>query len=72
VATVHNVVKKMIRAHLTVVHVFHTYGSAGTPWLAHTLSHDTPVRYDIIAFISAAHDATQFVDYICLVCVSTF
>jgi hypothetical protein len=45
VATVHNAVKEMIRAHLTLVHVFHAYASTDTPWVAHVLSHFTPVRY---------------------------
>jgi hypothetical protein len=61
----------MIRAHLTLVHVFHVYASVDTPWVAHALSHYTPVRYGRIASVSAAHDATQFGDSICPVCVST-
>jgi hypothetical protein len=72
VGTVHDVVKEMIRAHLTLVHIFHTYALADTPWVAHALSRYTPVRYGRIASISVAHDATQFGDSICLVCVSTF
>jgi hypothetical protein len=72
VATVHDAVKEMIRAYLTLVHVFHAYASADTPWVAHALSHYTPVRYGRIASVLAAHDATQFTDSICLVCVSTF
>jgi hypothetical protein len=72
VATIHNEVKEMIRAHLTLVHVFHTYASAGTPWVAHALSHYTPIRYGRITSVSAAHNATQFGDSICPVCVSTF
>jgi hypothetical protein len=72
VATVHDAVKEMIRAHLTLVHVFHAYASVDTPWVAHALSHYTPVRYDRIASILAAHDATQFGDSICLICISTF
>jgi hypothetical protein len=60
VATVHNVVKETIRAHLTLVHVFHAYASVDTPWVAHALSHCTPVRYGRIASVSAAHEATQF------------
>jgi hypothetical protein len=59
-------------AHLTLVNVFHAYASADTPWVAHALSHYTSVRYDRIAFVSVAHDATQFGDSICPVCVSTF
>jgi hypothetical protein len=62
----------MIRAHLTLVHVFHAYASVDTPWLAHSLFHFTSVRYGRIASVSAAHDATQFGDSICPVCISTF
>jgi hypothetical protein len=72
VATVHDVVKETIKAHLTLVHVFHVYALADTPWVAHALSYCTPVRYGRIASVSAAHDATQFGDSICPVCVSTF
>jgi hypothetical protein len=72
VATVHDAVKETIRAHLTLVHVFHAYASADTPWVAHALSHYTPIRYGRIASVSAAHDATQFGDSICPVCISTF
>jgi hypothetical protein len=72
VAIVHDAVKEMIRAHLTLVHIFHAYASTDTPWVTHALSHYTPVRYDRIASVSAAHDATQFGDSICLICVSTF
>jgi hypothetical protein len=72
VAIVHDVVREMISAHLTLVHVFHTYASADTPWVAHALSHCTPVRYGKIASISGAHNATQFRDFICPICISTF
>jgi hypothetical protein len=72
VATVHNAIKEMIRANLTLVHVFHTYASADTLWVAHALSHCTLVRYGRIASVSVAHDTTKFGDSICLVCVSTF
>jgi hypothetical protein len=58
VATVHNAVMETIMTHLTLVHVFHAYASADTPWVAHALSHYTPVRYGRIASVSAAHDAT--------------
>jgi hypothetical protein len=61
VATVNNMVKETIRAHLTLVHFFHTYASADTPWVAHALSYFTPVRYGRIAFVSVTHEATQFV-----------
>jgi hypothetical protein len=72
VATIHDEVKEMIRAHLTLVHVFHAYASVDTRWVAHALSHFTPVRYGRIASVSAAHDATQFGDSKCPVFVITF
>jgi hypothetical protein len=72
VATIHNEVKETIRVHLTLVHVFHVYASADTPWEAHALSHFTSVRYGRIASVSAAHNVTQFGNFICPVCVSTF
>jgi hypothetical protein len=72
VAIIHDEVEETIWSHLTLVHVFHTYASADTPWVAHALSHFTSIRYSKIAFVSAAHDATQFGDSICPVCVSTF
>jgi hypothetical protein len=46
VATVHDTVKEVIRAHLTLVHVFHAYAS-----VAHALSHCTPIRYGRIDFV---------------------
>jgi hypothetical protein len=60
VATVHNAVKETIMAHLTIVHVFHAYALADTPWVAQALSHFTPIRYGRIASVSAANEATQF------------
>jgi hypothetical protein len=71
VATIHDEVKETIRVHLTLVHVFHVYASADTPWVTHALYHYTSVRYGRIASVSAAHDATQFGDSICPICVST-
>jgi hypothetical protein len=62
VATVNNVVKMMIRAHLTLVHVFHVYASADTPSGAHALSRCTLIRYVRIASVSVTHEATQFVE----------
>jgi hypothetical protein len=72
VTTIHDAVKETTRVHLTLVHVFHAYASVDTPWVAHALSHCTPVRYGRIASASAAHDATQFGDSICPVCTSIF
>jgi hypothetical protein len=72
VATIHDAVKEMIKAHLTLEHVFHVYASPDTSWVAHALSHCTPVRYGRIASVLATHDATQFRDSIYLICISTF
>jgi hypothetical protein len=72
VAIIHDEVQETIRAHLTLVHVFHSYASVNTPWVAHALSHYTSVRFGRIASVSAAHDATQFGNSIRPVCVSTF
>jgi hypothetical protein len=72
VVTIHDEVKETIKAHLTLVHVFHTYAAADTSWVTHALSHFTSIRYGRIASISVAHDTTQFGDSICPVCVSTF
>jgi hypothetical protein len=72
VTTIHDEVKETIRAHLTIVHVFHAYASMDTPWVAYALSHFTSVRYGTITSVSAIHDATQFGDSICPVCVSIF
>jgi hypothetical protein len=72
VTTIHDEVKETIRVHLTLLHIFHAYASADTLWVAHALSHYTPVRIGRIASVSAAHDATQFEDSICPICVSTF
>jgi hypothetical protein len=72
VATVHDAVKETIRSHLTLVHVFHAYASTDISWVAHALSHCTPIRYGRIASVSAAHDTTKFGDSICPVCISTF
>jgi hypothetical protein len=54
VATINDEVEEMIKAHLTLVHVFHTYASVDTPWVAHALSHYTSVRYGRIAYVSTA------------------
>jgi hypothetical protein len=43
VATIHDAVQETIQAHFTLVHVFHAYASADTPWVAHALSHCTPL-----------------------------
>jgi hypothetical protein len=72
VPIVHDAIKETIRAHLTLVHVFHAYASVDIPWVAHALCHCTPIRYGRIVSILVAHDATKFGNSICPVCVSTF
>jgi hypothetical protein len=72
VTIIHDEVKETIRAYLTLVHVFHAYALVDTLCVAHALSHFTPIRYGKIASVSTAHDAIQFGDSICPVCVSTF
>jgi hypothetical protein len=62
VATVHNTIKETIRAHLTLVHIFHVYASTDTLWMAHALSHYTPIRYGRITSVSAAHKDTSLRD----------
>jgi hypothetical protein len=56
VTIVHDTIKEMIRAHLTLVHVFHTIPHTGPmhhPFLA-------SMRYGSIDSISAIHEATTF------------
>jgi hypothetical protein len=71
VGTVHDVIKRLgwVLPHPSAV--FHAYASADTPWVAWTLSHCTPMKWDKVSY-SSTHDATQFGDSICPICVSTF
>jgi hypothetical protein len=39
VTTVHDAIKEMIRAHLTLVHILHVSALADNLWVAHALSH---------------------------------
>jgi hypothetical protein len=71
VATIHDVAKDTIRAHLTLMLVFHAYASVETPWVAHALSRCTPIMYGRIASVSATHNATQFGDSKCFMFLST-
>jgi hypothetical protein len=57
VATIHVTIMEMIRAQLTLVHVFHAYALVDISWVAHALSHCTSIRYGRIASVSVAHDA---------------
>jgi hypothetical protein len=72
VATIHDVTKKSGRVLPQPSAIFHEYASADTPWVAHTLSHCTPVKRGKVSSNSSTHEATQFGDSICPVCVSTF
>jgi hypothetical protein len=60
VGIVHDAIKETIRAHLTLVHIFHTI-----PWWASVGGPCTILmytwRYGRIAFISATHKASKFV-----------
>jgi hypothetical protein len=72
VATIHDVTKNpgQVLPHPSAV--FHAYASADAPWVSQTLSHYTSVKRGKISSNSLTHEATQFGDSICPVCVSTF
>jgi hypothetical protein len=72
VAIIHDTTKKLgwVLPHPSAV--FHAYASTDTPWVAQILSHCTPVKQRKVSSNSSTHEGTQFRDYICLVCVSTF
>jgi hypothetical protein len=71
VVTVHDVIKESIRAHPTLVHVFHVNALADNPWVAHALSRCTPIRYGRIASVLVTHNATKFAGPHNPVCAST-
>jgi hypothetical protein len=52
--------------------VFHAYASVGTQLVARALPHYTPMKGGRVSFNSLTHEATQFADSICLVCVGIF
>jgi hypothetical protein len=54
-------IKESSQAHLTLVHVFHVYASADTPWTAHALSRVSPVRYGRVSSNLATVEASKFV-----------
>jgi hypothetical protein len=72
VATVHDAVKKSGQGLPRPSAVFHAYASADTPWVARTLSHYTSVKRGKVSSNSSTHEATQFGNSICSICVSTF
>jgi hypothetical protein len=71
-AIVHDVINKLgwVLPHPCVV--FHPYALTDTPWVAWTLFHCTPVMRGKVSSNSLTHDAIQFGDPICPVCISTF
>jgi hypothetical protein len=72
VATIHDVTKKPSRVLPRPSAIFHAYASTDTLWVTRTLSHYTSVKRGKVSSNSSTHEATQFVDSICPVCVSTF
>jgi hypothetical protein len=72
VATIHDVIKKSGRVLPHSSAVFHAYASTDVTWVAWTLSHCTPVKQGKVSPNSSTHEATQFGDSICHICVSTF
>jgi hypothetical protein len=72
VATIHDMTKKLGQVLPRPSVVFHAYASAYIPWVAWTLSHFTSVKWGKVSSNSSKHEATQFGDSICPVCVSTF
>jgi hypothetical protein len=72
VATIHDVTKKPGWVLPRPNAVFHAYALVDTPWVARTLSHYTSMKRGNVSSNSLTHEATQFVDSIYPVCVSTF
>jgi hypothetical protein len=72
VATVHDVIKESGQVLPHPSAVFHMYASVDTPWVARTLSHCAPVKRGKVSSDSLTHEATQYGDSICPICVSTF
>jgi hypothetical protein len=72
VATIHDVTKKPDQVLPRPSAVFHAYASADIPWVAQTLLHYISVKQGKVSSNSLTHEATQFGDSICPVCVSTF
>jgi hypothetical protein len=72
VAIIHDTINKSGRVLPRPSAIFHAYASADTPWVARTLFHYTPVKLGKVSSNSSTHDATQFGNSICLICVGTF
>jgi hypothetical protein len=69
---VHDAVKESGRVLPHPSAVFYAYASTDTPWVARTLSHYISMKRGKVSSNSSTHEATQFGDSICPVCVSTF
>jgi hypothetical protein len=72
VATIHDVTKKLGWALPRPSVVFHAYVSTDILWVAWTLSLFTSVKWGKVSSNSSKHEATQFGDFICPICISTF
>jgi hypothetical protein len=72
VVTVHDAVKESgwVLPHPSAV--FHAYASADTLCVAWTLFYCAPMKRGKVSSNSSTHEAIQFGDYICPVCISTF
>jgi hypothetical protein len=72
VETVHDAIKESgwVLPHPSVV--FNVYASADTPWVAQKLSHCTLMKWGKVSSNPLTHEATNFGDSICPICVSTF
>jgi hypothetical protein len=55
------IIKESSWAHLTLVHIFHAYALADTPWMAHALSRVAPIRYGRVSSNSVTIKASKFV-----------
>jgi hypothetical protein len=71
-ATIHDVINKLGQVLPHPSAIFHEYASASTPWVPRTLPHCTPVKRGKVSSNLSTHDATQFGDSICPICISTF
>jgi hypothetical protein len=72
VATIHDVTKKSGRVLPRPSAVFHVYVLPDIPWVARTLSHFTSVKWGKVSSNSSKYETTQFGNFICPVCISTF
>jgi hypothetical protein len=72
VATFHNMINRSGWVIPRPSAIFHVYVSMDTPWVAQTLSYCTPVKQGKVSSNSFTHDATQFGNSICHVCINTF